>query len=66
MGVKISNDISSDSMQQIHSQKIMHTPGEGLYQSCSKNCELSNFGVWAIFFFIVLFWAFSMVVNGER
>ncbi len=27
--------------------KIMHTPGEGLYQSCSKNCEILDF---AIFF----------------
>ncbi len=63
MGVKISNDISSESMQQIHSQKIMHSPGEGLNQSWSKNCEISNFGFLAIFF--VLFWAFSMVVNGE-
>ncbi len=50
MGVKISNDISSESTHQIHSQKIMHTPGEGLYQSCSKNCEISNFGFLAIFF----------------
>ncbi len=63
MGVKISNDISSENMQQIHSQKIMHTPGEGLYQICSKNCEISNFGFLANFF--VLFCAFSMVVNGE-
>ncbi len=63
MGVKISNDISSESMQQIHSQKIIHNHREGLYQSCSKNCEISNFGFLAIFF--VLFWAFSMVVNGE-
>ncbi len=63
MGVKISNDISSESMQQIHSPKIMLTPGEGLYQSCSKNCVISNFGFLAFFF--VLFWAFSMVVNGE-
>ncbi len=63
MLVKISNDIPSESTHQIHSQKIMHTPEEGLYQSCSKNCEISNFGFLAIFF--VLFWAFSMVVNGE-
>ncbi len=52
MGVKISNDISSESAHQIHSQKIMHTPGEGLYQSCSKNCEILDF--WQFFF--VLFW----------
>ncbi len=43
MGEKISNDISSESMYQIHSQKIMRTPGEGLYQSCSKNSESLNF-----------------------
>ena len=24
--------------------KIMYTPGESPYQSCSKNCEISNFG----------------------
>ncbi len=53
MGVKISNDISSESTHQIHSQKIMHTPGEGLYQSCSKNCEISNFGFLPIFFVFV-------------
>ena len=49
MGVKISNNISSESMHQIHSQKIMHTYGEGLYQSCSKNCKISNFGFLEIF-----------------
>ena len=25
-------------------QKNRHTPGEGLFQSCSKNCEIWNFG----------------------
>ncbi len=49
MGEKKSNDIS-ESTHQIHSQKTMHTPGEGVYQSCSKNCEISNFGFLPIFF----------------
>ncbi len=62
MGVKISNDISSDSTHQIHFPKIMHTPGEGLYQSCSKNCEISNFGFLA-FFFVLLFWGRSKNVQ---
>ncbi len=43
MGENISYDISSESTHQIHSQKIMHTPGEGLYHSCSKNCEILDF-----------------------
>ena len=55
-GRKISNDISSESMHQINSPKIMHTPGEGLYQSCSKNCEISNFGVLPFFFSFSLTW----------
>ncbi len=38
-GRNISNDISSESTQQIHSQKFMNTPRKFLYQSCSKNCE---------------------------
>ncbi len=63
MGVKISNDISSESTHLIHAQKIMRTPGEDLCQSCSKNCEISNFGFLTIFF--VLFWTFNMVVNGK-
>ncbi len=51
MGEKTSNDISSESAHQICSQKFMHTPRKGLYQSCIKNCEISNFGFLAIFFF---------------
>ena len=54
MGEKTSNDILSESAQQICSQKFMHTPRKGLYQSCIKNCEISNFGFLANFF--VLFW----------
>ncbi len=42
MGEK--NDILSESAQ-ICSQKFMHTPRKGLYQSCIKNCEISNFGM---------------------
>ncbi len=44
MGEKISNDISSESTHQIHSQKILNTPGEDLYQSYSKNCGIWHFG----------------------
>ncbi len=53
MWVKISNDIN-EGTHQIHSQEIMHTPMEGLYQSCSKNCEIANFGFLPMFFFSVL------------
>ncbi len=49
-GRKKSNDISSEITHQIHYPKIMHTPREGLYQSCSKNCELSNFEFLPFFF----------------
>ncbi len=63
MGVKISNDISSESTHQIHSQKIMHTPGQGLYRICSKNCEISNFGFLENCF--VLLGTFNIVVTGE-
>ncbi len=48
----ISSEISSESMYQIHSQKIRHTPGEDLYQSCSKNYEIWKFGLLQIFFFV--------------
>ncbi len=53
MGVKISNDIPSQSTYQIHSQKsciLLQSLYQSLYQSCSKNCEISNFGFLAIFF----------------
>ncbi len=39
----------------IHSQKIMHTSRKGLYQSCLKNCEISNFGFLLFYFFIFIF-----------
>ncbi len=39
MGVKLSKDISSERTQEIYSKNFIHTPGEGLYQSC----EISNF-----------------------
>ncbi len=53
MGEKSTNDILSESAQQICSQKFMHTPMKGLYHRCIKNCEISNFGFLALFFF---FW----------
>ncbi len=34
IGVKVSNDISSEKAHQICSTKFMYTPGEGLCQSC--------------------------------
>ncbi len=52
MEEKLSNDIS-ESTQQIHFQKFMYTPREGLYQSCSKNCEISDFRKFFFFFFLV-------------
>ena len=50
MGEKLSNDISPESTHQIHSQKIMH---KGLYQSCSKDCEISIFGILPFFSFSI-------------
>ena len=63
MGEKISNDISSESAQQICSQKFMHTARKGLYQSCIKNCEISNFVFWQ--FFCSFFLMFHMGINWE-
>ena len=53
MGEKTSKDISPESAHQIHSQKVMHTPREGLYQICSKNCKISNFGFGQFYFAFV-------------
>ncbi len=41
---------SSESSQKFCSKKFMHTPGKGLYKSCIKHCEISNFGFWHFFF----------------
>ena len=49
MEENISNDISSESTHQTHSPKVIHTPRDGLYQSCSKNCEISNFDFFFVF-----------------
>ncbi len=46
---KISNDISSESTNQIHSQKLMYTPREGLYQNYLKNYKISNFCIFLRF-----------------
>ena len=51
MGEKNSNDISFESTHHIHSPKIRHTSRKGLYQSCWKNCEISNFGFLPFFSF---------------
>ncbi len=47
---KTSNDTSSENTYPIHSQKFMHTSREGLYQSCIKIGEISNFGFLPNFF----------------
>ncbi len=61
MGVKVSNDILSESAQQIYcSQKIMHTPMKGRYQRIVK-FQILDF--WQLFLFF--FGTFNMVVNGE-
>ena len=56
MGIKVSNDISSESMHQICYPKFMYTPGEGLCQSCLQNCENFEF----LAFFFVCFWLFVL------
>ncbi len=43
------SDILSESPQQICSQKWVHSARTGHYQSCIKNCEVSNFGFWHFF-----------------
>ena len=55
MVVNFSNKNSSESTQQIHCQKFMNTPKERLYQSCSTNCESSDFGFLGFFFFFFSF-----------
>ncbi len=64
MGEKTSDEILSESTQPIFSPEFKHTPKKGLYLSCIKNCEISNFWLFYCFFF---FWggAFNMGVNGE-
>ncbi len=49
MGEKTWNNIS-ESTQQIHSQKIMRSPKEGLYQSFIKIGKIPNFGILPISF----------------
>ena len=44
---------NTDSLQK--KKKNMHTCREGLYQSCKKICEISNFGFLPIFFFFFVF-----------
>ncbi len=54
MGEKTSNDILSESTQQICTPKVRYTPTrKGLYQSCIRNWEISNFGFSANF--VILF-----------
>ncbi len=57
---KENSNYISKSIQQIHSQKFMYTPKEDLYQSCSKNCEISFF----FYFCQFLFFFVSMVYVG--
>ncbi len=58
MWVKSSNKISSESTHQMHSPKIMHTPGEGGGVSTKLFKNLWNFKFWifAFFFFFLLTW----------
>ena len=51
MAEKFSNDISSESTHHIHSQNINNTSIKGLKvaQSCSKNYEISDFGLLEMF-----------------
>ena len=49
MGEKISDDILSESTQQICSPKLKHTPKKGLYQTCIKNCEIQILDFWQFF-----------------
>ncbi len=61
---KTSNDILSECTQQIWFQKFIHTPMRGFYQSCIKNCEISNFG-FLPFSFCSFLEAFNIGVNGK-
>ena len=44
IGENSSNNISSQSIQHIHSPEFLHTPGEGRYQNCSENCDIPLLG----------------------
>ncbi len=50
MALQTSNDILSESAQQTSSQRVMHTPRKGLYQSCIQNCEFEILYFLAFFF----------------
>ena len=56
---KPSNDILSETAQQICSQKFMHTHRKGVYQSYKK--KILDFWQLFCYFFLDL----TMVVNGE-
>ncbi len=56
MGVKVSNDISSESTHQIHSPKLMPSPRKGICQIVKR---IVKFGIFDIF---VLF---NIVVDGD-
>ncbi len=70
MGVKVSNDISSETTHQICSLPVifMYTPGEEVVKRIVK-FQILDFGAFSFFFFFLFFffWGglFNMVVNGE-
>ena len=41
--------------KRLASQKFMHTARKGFYQSCIKDCEISNFGFFANFLGLFFF-----------
>ena len=55
-GRKKSRDISSGSTQLIRSQTFLHTHWKGVYQRCSRNCEISKFRFFCIFCSFSLTW----------
>ncbi len=54
MGGKIANDIPSESTQQIHSQKIMYTPMEVLYQVVKRTVKFQIWIFATLFSFLLI------------
>ncbi len=65
MGIQFPNDISSESTQQIRCPKVMDTPMEAFYQSCSNNCDISKFEFSRVFLSFFFFFIFVMVSHGS-
>ncbi len=62
MGGKCSNDISSETTQQIFFQKFTYTLGKRRHRRASKNCEIPDLEFLVFCFY---FERFNMVINAD-